>query len=166
VGVPAFICWPKRFDKDQVSTTPFSTLDLLPTCAEAMQTELPGDRPLDGISMLPYLTGEADQRLASIPYRFLDSERKMFGSPTCAWISGKWKFLTNLDGDASRDQLFNLDVDRKEETNCAGQYPVRCAAFRTEIKEWLRSCRNSHAGNDYDTPVDMITPFQEPGGWK
>ena len=60
IRVPAILEWPGVLEP-RSSTFPTTTNDILPTLCELTGQALPG-RPLDGISVLPGLTGEIDRR--------------------------------------------------------------------------------------------------------
>ncbi len=130
-----------------------------------MGVDAPADRPIDGVDILPLLSDPSSDRPKPIPYRFLDRKDKMFDAPTFAVMDGQWKFLTNLDAAGAHDQLYDMVADLGETTNVLDEHPDLQRMYREQLTEFLDSCRRSHAGDDYDRPVDMVTPFQEPGGW-
>lgn len=55
--VPAIMRWPGRIEPGTVSDRLASTIDVLPTVAEITGAPLPPD-PIDGVSILPLLTGD------------------------------------------------------------------------------------------------------------
>ena len=75
VGVPAFLHWPGHADPKSVVEMPCSTLDYFPTIAEVMEYEMPDNRPIDGISLLPTIEGNMTERPTPIPYRFNSGKR-------------------------------------------------------------------------------------------
>jgi len=166
VGVPTLVHWPKGEHQGQTYTGPTSTLDILPTCCALSNISQPNDRPLDGENILPLVRGSKKERQSPIPYRFLDQKESMFGSPTFALHDGGWKFLTNLDEKGEHDQLYDMETDRGETKNLIDQHPELRKNYREQLSSFLESCRNSHAGDDYHEPIDMITPFQEAGSWR
>jgi len=58
IRVPFVVSWPARLPQGKVSDELVSALDVFPTVAAAAGATLPPDRPYDGTSLLPYLTGE------------------------------------------------------------------------------------------------------------
>ena len=116
---------------------------------------------------MPLIEGECQQRPLPIPYRFLESEAAMFGAPTLAMIDGRFKFLTNLSADGAEDMLFDIDADIGETTNIIAQEPKRAFDMRTQLSEFIASCRKSHDGQDYPGAYTPINEFQEISGtWK
>lgn len=65
--VPGIIEWPQKIKKSGVSEVNAVTTDIFSTVCEVAGAKLP-KRPLDGISLLPVIRGEAKERL--IPIQF------------------------------------------------------------------------------------------------
>jgi arylsulfatase A-like enzyme len=59
--VPFFARWPGVLPAGQVRDELSANFDLLPTCLEIAGVELPDDRVIDGVSILPLLRGEEQQ---------------------------------------------------------------------------------------------------------
>ena len=166
VGVPALCRWPGVTRGRAVTDVPCSTLDYLPTLSRHLGFAIPDGRPIDGADIRPILAGASEERPTPLPYRFLEREAAMYGSPTFAWMDGPWKFLTNLSADGHEDLLFHLGEDRGETTNRAGDQPQRVQRYRAEVKVFMDSCRASHRGDDYAEPYQPVNDFQElTGGW-
>ena len=166
ITVPAFVRWPARLAGSRDCHVPASTLDYLPTLYDYLGLELP-DRPLDGLSLAPMLTGPARRRPRPIPFRYLNSQAKMFGSPTFALIGDDCKFLSNLSADGAEEQFFDPVADPYERHNLIAERRQQADVLREHLRNFLESCRHSHAGGDYPagTTFDPQTPFQEPGCW-
>ena len=99
VGVPALLNWPGHTEPGRTVTTPCSTLDYFPTIMDLMGYEMPDERPIDGISLMPLIWDEMTERPRPIPYRFNSPREAMFGAPTIAMIDNQFKCLTNLSDD-------------------------------------------------------------------
>jgi arylsulfatase A-like enzyme len=61
IRVPFMVQWPGRLKAGDVYENPVISLDILPTVAAAGGAGLPKDRNLDGVNLLPYLTGKKKQ---------------------------------------------------------------------------------------------------------
>ncbi len=167
IAVPALVKWPGVVQPGSQIDTPCSTLDYLPTLAAELGWQMPDRRPVDGIDIRPILRGEVSDRPQPIPFRFLETRRAMFGSPTLALMDGPWKFLTNLSEDGREEMLFCLHDDRGEQHNCISENAPRAADMRRWLKEFIDSCRRSHHGADYPRPCPPVNEFQEPDGtWR
>lgn len=58
--VPLFVRWPGKIESDRVVTQIAAHIDLLPTIVELCGLEMPATQPLDGVSLVPLLTGHGD----------------------------------------------------------------------------------------------------------
>jgi len=126
-------------------------MDLLPTFCELAGVEAPGDRVLDGRSLLPYLHGK------ELPTAIHDT----FIVPGSTIRHGDWKLLVKgqTPGGSKSDtvgktdrvpaaagSLFHLEEDIGETTDVSRQHPERVAelmkrmeAFEAELKKNTRS---------------------------
>lgn len=167
ISVPALLKWPGVVPAGAEYAMPCSTLDYLPTIADALAYRMPDARPIDGISLMPLLKGERTDRPRAIPYCFVDSEAAMFGSPALAMIDNQYKFLTNLSADGEEDLCYNLIDDPGETRNLARDMPEYALQMRRELIAFVDSCRRSHHGEDYPESFTPNAPFREPEGrWK
>ena len=170
VGVPALLHWPGHSDPGRVVKMPCSTLDYFPTIAEVMGYEMPDDRPIDGINLLPTIAtvdGDRTERPTPIPYRFNSAKASMFGAPTIAMMDNRYKCLTNLSSDGSEDLCFDMIKDRAETKNLVNEQRELMEKTRDTLREWLRSCKVSHNGGDYDEKYEPVAPFEEvTGDWR
>jgi arylsulfatase A-like enzyme len=56
IWVPFFVSWPGKIPADRVYDQPVWALDILPTACTVGSAKV--DNDLDGVNLLPYLTGE------------------------------------------------------------------------------------------------------------
>ena len=118
--VVEFLKWPKRVEKGTRLDAPVSHLDLLPTIAAAAGAEVPEDRPIDGVDLLPYLAGEKTGR----PHDRLFWRE---GGYRAVWADG-WKL--HVSENPKKAWLFDLSKDPYEGTNLADQDPARVEELR------------------------------------
>ncbi|MHC4996061.1 MAG: sulfatase family protein [Planctomycetota bacterium] len=141
VRVPTLALWPGKIAPGTVLDQETSTLDYLPTIAELMSYQMPDDRPIDGVSLLPLFTGHADRfsRPKAIPFR-------------------PYKLVITPGQGADKDELYYLAADRGEANNVIAQHPERARLMRRQIMGFLESAKASHRGADYNDasfqPVD------------
>ncbi len=167
ITVPALVKWPGVVEPGSEFAMPCSTLDYLPTIAELVHVPMPDARPLDGINLLPMLHGAMVERPRPIPLWFAERAEYTFGAPTLGTIGNRYKVLTNLSGDGAEDVCFDLLNDPDERANIVPAMPEYVAAMRASLREFVDSCRKSHAGADYAEPYTPVAPFQDPtGDWK
>jgi arylsulfatase A len=136
--VAGIMNWPAGIREARVVTSAASSLDLLPTFSELAHAEVPADRKLDGISLVPLLTsGETPQR----PQPLLWAYYNAINDARVAMRHGPWKVLARLNGGAfprlenltpenlkkaqtaelTDFEIYNLDEDPGETLNLAGR---------------------------------------------
>jgi uncharacterized sulfatase len=121
IHVPYFLRWPKQIPPGQSYTAPVHGFDIFATAAAAAGVPLPADRPIDGVDLLPYVSGEH----AGVPHRQL------------FWRSGHyrvvladgWKLQVN-ERASQNTWLFDLNSDPTEQHNLAEREPARVAELR------------------------------------
>jgi arylsulfatase A-like enzyme len=129
IRTPFVVSWPARFKGGRTIATPISSLDLLPTALEAAGMPLPTDKPLDGESLLPLLTGKTQQHRDT----FYWSE----GGEAGGWAirSGDWKLVAQRN--QMKPELFNLRDDPAEQTNLVGQQREKVVELTRLYDTWL-----------------------------
>jgi arylsulfatase A-like enzyme len=173
VGVPGFLHWPSQAEAGRVVDMPCSTLDYLPTIFDVAGAEMPDERPLDGISLLPMIREHLEKRSKAIPFRFHMPKPRLFGSPTIALIKGQHKFMSNFSAEGGEDLLFDIREDRGETRNVLDAHVDLAGEMKEETRAFVESARLSHSGADYKeagyepvgrwVPVTGDWPGQAPG---
>jgi arylsulfatase A-like enzyme len=124
VTVPGLLVWPGHARPGRVVETPCSTLDYFATLMEILGWKWPKKpRPLDGISLLPLIDEKLSERPVPIPFRYIQGEQAMFGSPTMAMEENQYKLLTNFSDDGREDMLFDLRRNPYEKNNIISEKP-------------------------------------------
>lgn len=126
VRVPWIVQWKGRIPGGRVVSEPVIQLDVLPTALAAAGREAPADAQLDGVNLLPLLTGET----ANLPERPLFFR---FGVQY-AVRSGDWKLVkASL---AMEPALFNLASDKGEQTDLAKSSPEKFQELQATYDRW------------------------------
>ena len=129
--VPLMVRWPGRIEEGSLSSEVVHAIDLYPTILEATGLAAPVDQPLDGLSLLPVLTGEGSIEREAIftwfPFRQ--------GGATVR--SGDFKLIKRWE--PHRDfpelvELYDLKSDIGETRNLAEEMPEKVATL-TELLE-------------------------------
>jgi len=140
--VPGMACWPGKIPPGTTSDETILGMDLYATMAAAAGADLPAGLKLDGVSILPVLTGKG-----KLPERtlFWRTARQR------AVRKSSWKLVVSKAGGrkrarkpdkqkpfAGRDtvELFNLAADLGEKTNLADKHPDRVRQLRAELAAW------------------------------
>ncbi|MFM7606120.1 MAG: sulfatase-like hydrolase/transferase, partial [Prosthecobacter sp.] len=123
--VPFLVSWPAKIKPGKYEQ-PVIALDFLPTSLAAAEATAPGN--LDGVSLLPFLTGEK----AAAPH---DTLFFRTGGPdgNNAVRHGHWK-LVRLGKAAP--ELYNLAADIGESKNVAAEHPQVVQELVTAIADW------------------------------
>ncbi len=120
---PFFMRWPGVIAPGSRFPYPVGHVDIYATAAGAAGAKLPTDRVIDGVNLLPYLSGQAQGR----PHQ------------TLYWRSGQYKVL--MDGDWKLQDseaqhkiwLYNLSADPTEQTNLAAAQPEKVKSMMATL---------------------------------
>ena len=129
IRVPYFVSWPGKLPAGKSYDHPVSALDILPTACVLAQSKLDGG--LDGVNLLPYLTGEKNAAPhESLYWRF---------GPQKAIRRSRWKLVDWRDFATQRSsgwQLYDLDNDIGEKNDLANAQPQRVAELVADWNTW------------------------------
>ena len=124
--VPFVIAWPGVIPGGQEYAHPVSALDVAATAVEAASVGEPAALGLDGVNLIPFLSGEkAGPPHEALYWRWIAQS---------AIREGDWKLLRGGD----REYLYNLAEDIEEKHNLASQEPEIVARLRAKLTEWSR----------------------------
>jgi arylsulfatase A-like enzyme len=143
IRVPCLMRWPAKFPKGRLVKQPAITMDLTATFLAAAGV-IPGDgtrndgtptrsagapvpTTLDGLNLLPILSGDETPRERTFCWRIDRSNRQMK-----AIRHGDWKYVQ----DAAVEMLFNLKDDIGERRDLAFRQPQVLADLKQRLKTW------------------------------
>jgi len=115
---PMIVSWPGVIQKGLVTAQPAAFWDLMPTFGELIHEPVPAN--VDGLSLLPLLTGKGKQK----QHDYLYWEFHENGGSQAVRM-GNWKAirLQVNSGKPLPVELYNLKADPAELINVAGHYP-------------------------------------------
>jgi arylsulfatase A-like enzyme len=124
IRVPFMVQWPGRLKAGSTYDKPVISLDILPTAAAAGGAKLPSGRKLDGVNLLPYLTGAKKQ----LPHEalFWRSGRNH------AARKGDWKLVKMGD----ETGLYNLASDIGEKKDLKAEKPDVLKEMQDAYERW------------------------------
>lgn len=135
IRVPLVARWPGKVAAGTTSDAIVALVDMLPTLATIGGAKVPPG--LDGVSIVPTLLGKPQPELAdrTLYWEFHEGDFQQ------AARQGRWKAIRRrIDGSI---QLFDLDQDLGEQTDCAAEHPEIIERFqkffagaRTESVDW------------------------------
>jgi len=144
VRVPGLAFWPRVIRPGRRTSQPCVTSDYLPTLCDVLDLEMPDDRPLDGVSLLPLLKGESWQRDKPIAFE---------SGNQVALIDGNLKLLGQTakkkSGGETRYQLFDLRADPAEQHDLSSQRQADFQRMTAFLERWRAACERSGRGEDY-----------------
>ncbi len=128
IRVPGLARWPGKIPAGTTSEVPVIGSDVFPTMLGIAGVKPPTDRVLDGVDVLPALTGKAAkvERPQPLYWRL-----HMAPNMKMAMRVEDWKILANAE--LTEFELFNLKTDPKEATDLKSAEPQRFAALREQL---------------------------------
>jgi arylsulfatase A-like enzyme len=138
IRVPAVVEWPDRLAGGRVVSAPLVTSDLLPTLIAAAGA-VPSLVPLDGIDILPLLSGEATERGSPIYFHSpLKNVDDPWAQPDTFQAAVQTNVLKLLTLDSGRTwALYDLRSDPGESNDLASQRPEEVARLREGWRRWV-----------------------------
>lgn len=135
IRVPAFVRWPGVVPAGVTTIQVASTLDWTATILAAAGTAPPASSSLDGIDLLPVLTGLTPPQERTIVWRVAAVQG--------AVRQGTWKYLREDTG----EHLFDLALDPGERLERKGDQQQRFDTLKTIYAAWEK---------------DMLPPIRQP----
>ncbi len=136
IRVPLMMRWPGVLEAGAVCRLPVASFDLSATALALAGADASG---LDGVDLLPYLTGKQ----TGAPHDALFWRSRTMDN-NHAVRQGDWKFVHSTEGDAApgpkqtpgRDMLFNLAEDLGEQHDLSARHPERLAELKKRYETW------------------------------
>jgi len=153
VRVPAFVKWTGHIAGGTEVDAPLSTLDYFPTVREIVGYKMRDSRPIDGVDLLPILSGGKAKRMP-IPFRV---------GKTASLIDGRYKLVIR-DYTGRNAELYDLQNDRAESVSIAAKNPKVVERMTRALNGLESSMRDSHSGADYRNafrPTESWIPLVE-----
>ena len=126
IRIPFLVQWKGQLPAGKVYDLPVSALDLHPTAIAAAGGKLTAEAKLDGVNLLPFLTGEKKgQPHEQLFWRFGEEY---------AVRAGDWKLVK--DRSDAQVCLYNLAADIGEKTDLSAQRPEKAKELQTLWETW------------------------------
>jgi len=156
IRVPLIVRWPGRVAAGGVSAVPVHVIDFYPTYAALAGATPPASHRLDGLSLLPVLTGAGGLTRDTLAWH-MPTYTAMYGRTPCAVLrKGDWK-LIHWFGDyldprgftpdqtpygklvvGPRTELYHLADDLSETRDLAADRPEKVRELRAALEAWWR----------------------------
>ena len=127
IHVPFAMKWPAKIRAGQRYTNPIISLDIFATVIAQAETPVKTKNKLDGVDLIPYLTGEkTEPPHTSLYWRKFDAKEY-------ALRNGDEKMLVTKDGEK---MLFDLGEDISEEKNLAVEKEKQFDKLHNNFEKW------------------------------
>ena len=154
IRVPMFVRWPGTIKAGQKISMPTMHVDVLPTLAAAAHAPLPRDRAIDGMNLIPLMTGKAPPPARRIFF---------WRSGTYEAVrDGDWKL--QLSQNPRRIWLFDLSSDPTERIDLASRRPDIVQHLRVEMAVHDRQFAKPLWPALLEEPIRIDEPADAP--WK
>ena len=141
IRVPFMIRWKGRLPEGKIDSRPIAQIDVLPTALAAAGVESSAAWKLDGVNLLPYLSGKQQGQPHEALYWRLFAHM--------AIRKGPWKLVKTMEGpllaadtgnpDLSGAQLFNLQNDISEEHDLAAAHADKVKELADDWLHWSKA---------------------------
>jgi len=131
IRVPGLARWPGHIKPGSTIDAPVVGFDLFPTMVGLGGAKIPNDRTIDGVDVLPLLTGKAEgvERKQPLYWRLNMAPNNLH----MALRQGDWKIIASQD--LTKFELYNLKDDPKESTDVKDKQTERFEAMRKALIE-------------------------------
>lgn len=149
---PFFIKWPCVIKSGSISDIPVTNLDLFPTFCEVAGFELPKDKLMDGVSLLPLFKGGTIKKralywhfpiyLEAFGDRDVMSEArdlKFRTRPGSVIREGDWKLHQYFEDGGV--ELYNLKKDIGEKQNLVSKHPEKANELVGKLDKWRKAAK-------------------------
>lgn len=159
IRVPAIVRWPKVVQPGTVCRTPITSVDYLPTICEAVKCQIPLDREIDGVSLIPLLTQKQNLDRKRIYWHFphlaCGADGTIHRVPYSIVRSGNWKLIYFYEKE--RFELYNITDDLSEKNELSAVYPQKAKELNDILMTHLKSI---------GAKLPIPNPDYKKKGWK
>lgn len=148
IRVPFILSWKGHLPEGQTDSRPIIQLDVLPTALAAAGISVKPEWKLDGVNLLPFLTGRVSGSPHEVLYWRLGA--------MMAIRQGDWKLVRMDEGplredsaaltDLSAAELYNLKDDIGETRNLAAANPEKVRELAAAWQRWKSELAKPHWG--------------------
>ncbi|SDM32674.1 Arylsulfatase A [Pedobacter steynii] len=144
IRVAMMMKWPGHLAANQTDHRPVISLDILPTVLAAGKGKQKGQKKLDGVNLLPYLTSGNKAK----PHQALYWRRGV----AAAIRSASWKLIRVKD----KVLLFDLSKDISENNNLSEKYPAKVKELMAMLSHWEKGLDEPHWYSSYGDENQII----------
>ena len=134
VRAPFFMRYPAAFKGNRDINTLAAHIDVMPTLADLCGFEVPNDRKIDGISMLPLIQGNLDSSIDRSFFSYWTRKYPERYENISIQKSG-WKLIgkTSFDSEIEDFELYNLKDDPYELSDLSASESPKALELKSEL---------------------------------
>jgi arylsulfatase A-like enzyme len=129
IRVPAFVRWNGKIAAGTTTQQVAVTMDWTATILSAAGAKADNNFPLDGVDLMPVLTGTKKSIDRTICWRTFQRANQK------AIRIGEWKYLK----DEKEEYLFNLNIDKSEKNNLKEKQPALFIKLKKAYANWEKT---------------------------
>lgn len=178
VRVPFFFRYPHMIEGQKDIGSTAAHIDILPTIADICGAQLPDNRIIDGLSLVPLIKGNSDNKFNDRQLFFYWSRRFPELYNNIAVQKGHYKLVANTGYDTSVDsfELYDLAKDEFEQNNILPDNISLAGEMKRELEKMVYELSNSEnitdpprmiIGTERENPLilNRNDAWGEPGVW-
>lgn len=136
VRVPFAMQWKGVIPAGQTYEKAISSMDVMATIVAQTDVKINKKRKLDGVDLIPFLTGENN----GDPHDFLFWRK--WEQNAMSILNGNYKLVSNSDRDKNETELFDLSSDLVEKKNLKQTNPERSESMQKEWDKWNKELKD------------------------
>jgi arylsulfatase A-like enzyme len=142
IRVPFIISYPSKIAGNRIYNYPVMNIDILPTILDVAGCKL--EKPVDGVSLLPYLKGKKRGE----PHHALYWSLGLNPKDDFAIRKGDWKLVSTAAGVG----LYNIKDDPAELSDQSKKHPEIVSELKNDFENWdKKSCAQSFSAKILNT---------------
>ena len=126
IHVPFVMKWPGQLPAGETYGSPIISLDIFPTAAAVAGAHIPTDRKIDGVNLMPHITGKGSPPPHDKLYW------RTGGGQAFAVRQGNWKLVKI----GNHTELYDLEADISESKDAASAKPEVLQRLETARVSW------------------------------
>lgn len=138
IRVPFIVRWPGVVKPGSVSDEPVCSIDVFPTLLEAADVMSPGDRTIDGLSLVDHLKSAGKESLGRDELLWHFPHYRHRPGPYSIIRKGDWKLIR---WDEGISELYDLKSDLSETTNLSEKRPDKLTELDGLLTARLKSMK-------------------------
>lgn len=135
VRVPFAIRWKGVIPEGNSYKNPVSSLDIMATIVAQTNVKINPERPLDGVDLIPFLTGKNN----GAPHDYLFWRK--WDQNAMAIRHGNYKLVANKKQDQETTKLFDLSIDVSESKNLKSEKLKISKDLQKKLNNWNKDLK-------------------------